>query len=61
LNVRAWIEAYDATHTKKVSLLNVLDSDIVGNINRQEFIRIVCAEMVKLKNDMYVIIISSNL
>jgi len=61
LNVRAWIEAYDATHTKRVSSLNVLDSGIVGNIDRQEFIRVVCAEMVKLNNDMYVIIISSNL
>ncbi|XP_018362717.1 PREDICTED: uncharacterized protein LOC108760928 [Trachymyrmex cornetzi] len=53
LNVRAWIEAYDAKHTRKVPLLSVLDSGIVGNTDRQEFIRIVCAEIVKLSNDMY--------
>lgn len=61
LNVRAWIEAYDAKHTRKVPLLSVLDSGIVGNTDRQEFIRIVCAEIVKLSNDMYVITIFSNL
>jgi len=34
---------------KRVLLLNVLDFSIVGNIDRIEFIRVVCAKMVKLK------------
>lgn len=61
LNVRAWIEAYDAKIIRKIPLVSVLDSGIVGNTDRQEFIRIVCAEIVKLNNDMYVIMIFLNL